>query len=66
VKRLRTRATNAYGRDDHELAEVLADLVEVEPRLRRSADLTLTTTAPTAAVADELLRRIAELRPGLV
>jgi shikimate kinase len=64
VERLRTRTTNAYGRDHDELARVLADLVEVEPLLRRSADLILTTTRPTAAVADELLGRIAELRPG--
>jgi shikimate kinase len=64
VERLRTRTTNAYGRDPDELARVLADLVEVEPLLRRSADLILTTTPPTAAVADQLLRRIAELRPG--
>ena len=66
VERLRTRTSNAYGRDDDELAQVLADLTEVEPLLRRSADLVLTTTAPTADVADVLLRRIAELRPGLV
>jgi dephospho-CoA kinase len=66
VNRLRTRATNAYGRGDRELAQVMADLGDVEPRLRRSADLVLTTTAPTATVADELLRRIAALRPGLV
>ena len=65
VERLRTRTTNAYGRDPDELARVLADLVEVEPLLRRSADLVLTTTAPTAEIADVLLRRIAELRPGI-
>jgi dephospho-CoA kinase len=60
VQRLRTRAGTSYGRDEHELAQVLADLVEVEPLLRRSADLVLTTTAPTAELADVLLRRIAE------
>jgi shikimate kinase len=64
VQRLRTRANNAYGRDDRELAQVLADLEEVEPLLRRSADLVLTSTAPTAEIADVLLRRIAELRRG--
>jgi hypothetical protein len=60
VERLRTRTSNAYGRDDRELAQVLADLLEIEPRLRRSADLVLTTTAPTAELADVLLRRIAD------
>jgi hypothetical protein len=65
VRRLRTRTNNAYGRDDRELAQVFADLEEVEPLLRRSADLVLATTAPTAAMADVLLRRIAERHPGL-
>jgi hypothetical protein len=40
------------------------DLVEVEPVLRRSADLVLTTTVSTAEVGDVLLRGIAELRRG--
>ena len=61
VERLRTRTSNAYGRSDDELAQVLVDLVEVEPLLRRSADLVLTTTVPTAEIADALLRRIAEV-----
>lgn len=66
VERLRTRTGNAYGRDSRELAQVLADLAAVEPLLRRSADLVLPTTAPTPEIADVLLRRITELRPGLV
>jgi shikimate kinase len=65
VQRLRTRTSNAYGRDDSELRQVFADLVEVEPLLHRSADLVLTTTAPPAEIADVLLRRIAGLRPGI-
>lgn len=64
VERLQTRSGNSYGRDRAELSQVLADLVEVEPLLRRSADLVLCTTAPTAEVADLLLGRIAELRRG--
>jgi dephospho-CoA kinase len=64
IERLRTRTSNAYGREEHQLAQVLADLAEVEPLLRRSADLVLTTTAPPAHLADDLLRRIAELDPG--
>jgi diadenosine tetraphosphate (Ap4A) HIT family hydrolase/shikimate kinase len=58
VQRLRTRTSNPYGREGAELAQVLADLDEVEPRLRRSADLVLTTTAPVAEVVDVLLERI--------
>ncbi len=55
----RLRARNGYGRDGAELSQVLGDLADVEPLLRRSADLVLTTTAPTAEVADVLLERIA-------
>jgi AAA domain len=61
VQRLRTRTSNAYGHDSAELSQVLADRAEVEPLLRRSADLILATTAPPAQVADELLGRIAGL-----
>src|SRR4051812_35023991 len=39
VERLRTRTGNAYGRDGRELEQVLADRGELEPLLRRSADL---------------------------
>jgi hypothetical protein len=66
VERLRTRTSNSYGRDGHELSHVLEDLAQVEPLLRRSADLVLTSTAPPPELADALLRQIAELRPGLV
>jgi shikimate kinase len=63
IERLRTRGSNRYGGEDTELSQVLADLAEVEPLLRRSADLVLTTTAPPSQVADCLLGRIAELDP---
>ena len=58
VERLRTRG--GYGSDDQQLAQVLADVAEVEPLLRRSADLVLTTTAPPSELADAVLRYIAE------
>lgn len=38
---------------------MLADLADVEPALRRSADLILTTTAPVSEIADALTARIA-------
>ena len=50
---------NGYGRDGAERAQVLSDLDEVEPLLRRSADLVLTTTVSPAVVADRLLEAIA-------
>jgi hypothetical protein len=59
VGRLRTRTGNGYGRDGAELAQVLADLAEVEPLLRRSADLVLATTQPPPQVADVLLGHLA-------
>ena len=52
IDRLHTRTGNTYGRTTVELTNVLADLAEVEPLLRRSADLVLSTTAPVAHVAD--------------
>jgi shikimate kinase len=60
VERLRTRTNNPYGREGTELAQVLADLAEVEPLLRRSANLVLTTTAPPPQVADALLAGVAD------
>jgi shikimate kinase len=59
VERLRTRTTNAYGREPGELAQVLADLEEIEPLLRRSADLILDTTLPLPKLADRLLASVA-------
>ena len=55
VERLRTRTGNPYGRAGPELAQVLADVAEVEPLLRRSADLVVTTTEPVAQLADRLI-----------
>src|SRR4051794_41092134 len=51
----RLRARGGYGAGAAELAQVLADLDEVEPLLRRSADVVLTTTEPIARVADRVL-----------
>jgi hypothetical protein len=45
-----------------ELAQVLADIDEVEPLLRRSADLIVDTTAPVTDVADAVLSRVASER----
>jgi shikimate kinase len=60
IERLRTRTTNRYGRDGGELEQVRADLDEIEPLLRRSAHLVLTTTEPVQRVADRLLEAVAE------
>jgi GTPase SAR1 family protein len=60
VRRLSTRTSNAYGQEPAERRQVLADLAHIEPLLRRSADLVLSTTAPVAAVADRLLAHVAD------
>jgi shikimate kinase len=60
VVRLRTRTSNTYGREPAERGQVLADLAEVEPLLRRSADLVLSTTAPVTEVVDRLLAQLAD------
>ena len=58
LRRLMTRTTNRYGRSAEQRAQVLADLAEVEPMLRRSADLILVTTEPAPLLADVLLSRV--------
>ena len=66
VDRLGNRTDNSYAQDERELSQVLADLAEIEPLLRRSADLVLVTTESPARIADDLLRRIAELSPSSI
>jgi shikimate kinase len=55
LERLRTRTGNRYGSSPAQREQILADLAEVEPLLRRSADLILETTEPPERVADVLL-----------
>jgi shikimate kinase len=54
VERLSTRTTNGFGKNPHELANTLAIIAEIEPLLRRSADLVIDTTAPL----DEVVRQV--------
>jgi hypothetical protein len=55
-RRLATRTTNSYGKDPAELAQILDDLREVEPRLRRIATHELDATRPLPEVVDEVER----------
>jgi hypothetical protein len=55
LDRLRTRSGNTYGRSSIEQEQVLADLANVEPLLRRTADLIIETTIPLSAVVNEIL-----------
>ena len=56
VERLATRTTNDFGKDPNELANTLALISEIEPLLRRSADLVIDTTAPL----DDVVRQVLE------
>lgn len=58
-QRLRERDTNDFGKGPGEEEQVLADLAEVEPLLRRVADVEIVTTGPP----EEMLGRILELVP---
>jgi adenylate kinase family enzyme len=60
AERLATRTTNAYGKRPDELADTLRYLETVEPLLRRSATLEVTTTVPL----DDVIRAILDhVRP---
>jgi shikimate kinase len=61
VERLRSRATNPYGNTEVERDQILTDRAEVEPLLRRSADLVLDATAAPSALADAI---VAHVRAG--
>lgn len=54
--RLATRATNDFGKDPAELGRTLLLIAEIEPLLRRSADIVLDTHAPL----DEVMARVLE------
>lgn len=65
LERLATRATNPFGKSDDERERVLADLRDVEPLLRRSADVVVDTTEPLARVVDRVLLAASEAEPRL-
>lgn len=56
--RLATRTTNDFGKNPEQLARALRIQQEVEPMLRRSADLELDTTAPLDDVVAAILRHV--------
>jgi hypothetical protein len=56
---LATRRSNRFGRDPEQLAGILADVAQVEPRLRAVADHELDTTGPPGDTLAALLRVIA-------
>lgn len=56
AERLRTRTTNAFGKDPGELERALLLQAEIEPLLRRSATCVIDTSAPLDEVVAEVLR----------
>jgi shikimate kinase len=58
AERLTARTTNPYGRSPEQRAQVLSDLADIEPLLRRSADLIVDTSQPTSSVADAVLAHL--------
>lgn len=58
MQRLKTRTTDGYGGSPEQRAQVLGDLREVEPLLRRSAHLVLDATEPVPVLADAVLHHL--------
>jgi shikimate kinase len=56
TERLATRTTNPFGKDPAELARILDDVNQVEPRLRRVATHEVDTTRPLDEVVAEVER----------
>ena len=50
LSRLETRSTNPFGKNDADRTRILADLEVVEPRLRRTATVEISTDRPLAEV----------------
>ena len=65
LERLATRTTNPFGESAGERERVLADLRDVEPLLRRLADLVIDTTEPLGRVVDRVLLAASEAEPRL-
>ena len=56
VERLLDRSNNPFGKRPEELAQVLGDLRETEPKLQRVAGSEIDTTAPLSEVVEAVLR----------
>lgn len=62
VERVRSRASNDYGKRPGELEEILENLETVEPRLRRVASFEIDTRAPVDDVVAMILERVGAAR----
>ena len=55
LERIEARSSNDYGKTDLERAEVLADITEIEPRLRATSTHELDASRPLDAVVADLI-----------
>jgi dephospho-CoA kinase len=58
AQRLATRTNNNFGKDPDQLARTLRLQQEVEPLLRRGADMEVDTTAPLDEVVATIVERV--------
>ena len=58
AERLKTRTNNSFGKDAGELSRSLQLQPEIEPLLRRGADLEVDTSAPLDEVVAAILRHV--------
>lgn len=58
TQRLGTRTNNPFGKSAGEYRQFLADLAEVEPRLRAIADCEIDTTMPLSEVVRAILKAV--------
>jgi dephospho-CoA kinase len=63
AERLATRTNNTFGKDPDQLARVLLLHQEIEPLLRRGADIELDTSAPLKDVVAAILRDVLREQP---
>ncbi len=55
TERIQTRTTNSYGKDPAEMAEILSNIAEIEPLLRKGADLEIDTSIALNEVVSTVL-----------
>jgi shikimate kinase len=58
LSRLLNRTNNPYGRTAAEREEVIRNMDEVEPLLRRAASYEVDTSAPLEQVVEQILERV--------
>jgi shikimate kinase len=64
AQRLATRTNNPFGKSAVEYHRILADLAEVEPRLRTIADCEIGTMKPLNEVVEEIVKAVSARPPS--